>query len=134
MTTRRAFVLAPTKTNSLLCDSMHFFTGSLMSHPIAHLIDHTLLKANATQKDIMRLCEEAVSYGFASVCVLPSRVSCAARFLGGTNVAVCTVIGFPLGGSSTAGKCEEARQAALDDKSSHGALPGKSFWRYQNAR
>lgn len=85
-----------------------------MPHQIACLIDHTLLKADATQRDIESLCKEARTHGFASVCVLPSRVAFACQALSGSGVAVGTVIGFPLGGTSTTAKCEEARQAAID--------------------
>ncbi len=77
----------------------------------ARLIDHTLLKPTATRDDIRRLCEEAVEYGFASVCVPPVMVPLAARLLHGSPVAVGTVVGFPLGYSSPQVKIFEARQA-----------------------
>ncbi len=64
---------------------------------IAGLIDHTLLKPEATRDDIRKLCEEAAQFGFASVCVNPSYVALAAELLSGTKVKVCTVVGFPLG-------------------------------------
>ena len=60
-------------------------------------IDHTNLKANATKEDIKKLCEEAIEYGFYSVCVNPYYVSYAKELLDGTNIEVCAVIGFPLG-------------------------------------
>ena len=85
-----------------------------MSKTIASLIDHTLLRPTATVRDIDTLCAEAIEHGFASVCVLPSRVKQAALLLKESPVAVCTVIGFPLGGTSTATKCAEAAQALLD--------------------
>lgn len=81
---------------------------------LAGMIDHTLLSPSSTSKDIDRLCSEALAHGFASVCVLPSRVKQAATLLKDSSVAVCTVIGFPLGGTTTAGKCAEAAQALLD--------------------
>src|ERR1700683_3963855 len=64
---------------------------------IARLIDHTLLKPEASREDIQRLCEEAIDYGFVSVCVNPWNVSQAAELLRGTEVRVCAVVGFPLG-------------------------------------
>ncbi len=70
-----------------------------MKNP-APLIDHTLLKPTATEKDIDDLCEEAVEYGFATVCVPPVFVPLAARNLYGSDVGVCTVVGFPCGYNS----------------------------------
>ncbi|MGN0854935.1 MAG: deoxyribose-phosphate aldolase [Kiritimatiellia bacterium] len=64
---------------------------------LAKYIDHTFLKPNGAPKDIAKLCREARKYGFASVCVHPCEVTRCARLLKGTDVAVCTVIGFPLG-------------------------------------
>jgi deoxyribose-phosphate aldolase len=75
---------------------------------IARLIDHTLLKPEATAEKIVRLCAEAREYGFASVCVNPFWVPLAAKELTGTSVKTCTVIGFPLGANSTATKIFEA--------------------------
>lgn len=80
--------------------------------PIAGLIDHTLLKPEATPAQIEQLCAEAARYRFASVCVNPSYVPLCARLLAGTPVAVCTVIGFPLGATTTKVKVFEATQAA----------------------
>ncbi|MGE7602096.1 deoxyribose-phosphate aldolase [Peribacillus sp. NPDC097675] len=77
----------------------------------AKLIDHTLLKPEATEKEIVRLAEEAKEYGFASVCVNPQWVSLAAKELKGSEVKVCTVIGFPLGASTTAVKVFETQDA-----------------------
>ena len=77
----------------------------------AKFIDHTLLKADATNLDIATLCEEAVEYGFASVCVPPVFVAQASRLLYGSEVAVCTVVGFPLGYQTTEVKVFEAHQA-----------------------
>lgn len=78
---------------------------------IASLIDHTLLKPEATRSDIDRLCAEASEFGFASVCVNPCWVPFAAEKLSGTRVRVCTVIGFPLGANQTATKIAEAQLA-----------------------
>lgn len=74
-------------------------------------IDHTNLKANATKKDIEKLCDEAIKYKFASVCVNPYYVSLANELLIRSDVMVCTVIGFPLGQNTTAVKEYEAIQA-----------------------
>jgi deoxyribose-phosphate aldolase len=80
--------------------------------PLAGLIDHTLLKPEATPAQVAALCDEAVRYRFASVCVNPGFVPMCARLLAGTPVAVCTVIGFPLGATTTKTKVFEAAQAA----------------------
>jgi deoxyribose-phosphate aldolase len=64
---------------------------------VAHLIDHTLLKPDATRDQIRKLCEEAVKFGFASVCINPWNVAQAAELVRGSDVRVCTVVGFPLG-------------------------------------
>lgn len=80
-------------------------------------IDHTLLKADATAKDIEKLCLEAKEYDFASVCINPSRVRQAAELLKESDVKVCTVIGFPLGATSTESKVFETKQAILDGAS-----------------
>ena len=81
---------------------------------IARLIDHTLLKPEATREDVKKLCGEARQYGFASVCLNPCWVPLAAQELAGSNVKVCTVAGFPLGASATSVKVAEAEQAARD--------------------
>mgnify|MGYP000987640810 CR=1 FL=1 len=74
---------------------------------LAKYIDYTLLKATATPADIEKLCQEARQYGFFSVCVNSSYVPLAAQLLKGTDVKVCTVVGFPLGAMSTQGKLYE---------------------------
>lgn len=71
-------------------------------------IDHTLLKADADQGQIEKLCAEAKQYHFASVCVNPYYVPLCAKLLSGSDVKVCTVIGFPLGQMTTDAKCAEA--------------------------
>lgn len=78
---------------------------------LAAMIDHTLLRADATQAEIARLVEEAKKYGFASVCVNPTWVAFAAEGLAGTEVKVCTVIGFPLGASTSRTKAFETSDA-----------------------
>ncbi len=80
----------------------------------AGLIDHTLLKPEATDEDIKRLCEEAARYRFASVCVNPTWVRAAACNLSGSGIPVCTVIGFPLGATLADVKAYEARRAIFD--------------------
>lgn len=83
----------------------------MTSADLARTIDHTLLKPDATAAQIDRLCDEARAHDFAAVCVNPCWVArCAAR-LRGSRVAVCTVIGFPLGANETTVKAEEARRA-----------------------
>lgn len=78
---------------------------------IAGMIDHTILKANATEAEVMALLQEAKEYSFASVCVNPRWVELAARELKGTGVDVCTVIGFPLGANTAAVKAFETQDA-----------------------
>lgn len=86
-------------------------TAPLEIANIAGLIDHTLLKPEATHEDIRRLCDEALKYGFASVCVNPSNVAMAAELLRGSTIRVCTVAGFPLGATLAQVKAYEAQQA-----------------------
>lgn len=77
-------------------------------------IDHTNLKQDALPEDIKKLCEEAKEYDFASVCVNPSYVSLCSKLLKDTDVKVCTVIGFPLGTTTTIAKAQETIQAVKD--------------------
>lgn len=81
---------------------------------ISRYIDHTILKATATEEDIIELCEEAREYNFFSVCVNSGFVSLAKKQLEGTGVKVCTVVGFPLGAMSTEAKVFETQQALKD--------------------
>ena len=92
-------------------DRVSFCNPNEASSSIAGMIDHTLLKANATQEEIGKLCEEARKYRFASVCVNPGYVAMASRLLRGSGVMVCTVIGFPLGSTTPTVKAIEARDA-----------------------
>lgn len=78
---------------------------------LSKMIDHTLLRADATKNEITKLTKEAKKYEFASVCVNPTWVAYAAEQLANTNVKVCTVIGFPLGASTSATKAFEAKNA-----------------------
>ncbi|UZH56736.1 deoxyribose-phosphate aldolase [Salinimicrobium tongyeongense] len=77
-------------------------------------IDHTILKATATKEDVVALCKEAKEYSFFSVCVNSSFVPLAKKELEGTDVKVCTVVGFPLGAMSTEAKVFETQQALKD--------------------
>ena len=83
----------------------------LTKNELAKYIDHTNLKPEATREDIAALCAEAKEYGFASVCVNPCHAAYAARLLEGTDVAVCCVIGFPLGACTATVKAYEAADA-----------------------
>lgn len=100
---------------------------------LASLIDHTLLKPEATQDDVGRLCSEAREFGFASVCVNPCWVPFAGEALAGSEVKVCTVIGFPLGANESASKLFEAELAfshgarELDMVQNIGALRSQRF-------
>ncbi|MFF2456658.1 MULTISPECIES: deoxyribose-phosphate aldolase [Peribacillus] len=82
-----------------------------MSQNVAGIIDHTLLKADATKEQIKVLCEEAREYNFASVCVNPTWVKYASELLEGSEVKVCTVIGFPLGATTPETKAFETKDA-----------------------
>jgi deoxyribose-phosphate aldolase len=100
---------------------------------LAHLIDHTLLKPDATQDQIAQLCYEARKYGFAAVCVNPSNVKLCSQLLKGSTVHVCTVVGFPLGATPPEVKAYEAQQA-IDDGATEvdmviniGALKSKDY-------
>lgn len=81
---------------------------------LAKMIDHTCLKPTADQEAIRSLCEEAVRYGFRTVCVPASHVKLAAELLNGSDVGVCTVVGFPLGYDSATVKAYAAKEAVGD--------------------
>ncbi|MEO8167749.1 MAG: deoxyribose-phosphate aldolase, partial [bacterium] len=78
------------------------------------MIDHTMLKPEATISEIETLCAEARKYSFASVCINPGYVTLCAKLLRGSGVKVCTVIGFPLGSTTTAVKAFETEHAIRD--------------------
>ncbi len=80
---------------------------------INKLIDHTLLKAFATDADIQKICNEAKQYNFKSVCVNPANIAYAKKALEGSDVLVCTVIGFPLGANTIEVKVFETKDAIL---------------------
>ena len=81
---------------------------------VATMIDHTLLKPDATRAEIDALCAEAAEYRFASVCVNPTWVATCARLLQGSGVKVCSVVGFPLGATTSDVKHFETRRAIFD--------------------
>jgi deoxyribose-phosphate aldolase len=85
--------------------------GEHIDQEIARMIDHTLLKPEATPTEIKTLCSEAMTYSFASVCINPCYVTMCKELLSGSKVKVCTVIGFPLGSTTTETKRYEAEQA-----------------------
>ncbi|MCA0986096.1 deoxyribose-phosphate aldolase [Guptibacillus algicola] len=82
-----------------------------MNKELANMIDHTALKPDTTQKQVEKLCEEAREFNFASVCVNPTWVTLAAEMLKGAEAKVCTVIGFPLGATTTETKSFETKDA-----------------------
>lgn len=83
------------------------------SRSLASMIDHTLLRADATVDDLKQLCHEALEHGFATVCVNGANVPLCVELLGG-QIAVCTVVGFPLGATSLAAKAFEAQEAVRE--------------------
>jgi deoxyribose-phosphate aldolase len=91
---------------------LHASGGSTGS--VAAMIDHTLLKPDATRQDIETLCREAAQYEFASVCVNPTWVALCARLLQGSRVRACSVVGFPLGAATADTKHYETRRAIFD--------------------
>ena len=78
------------------------------------LFDHTILKADATKEDVKKVCEEAMAYSFCSVCVNSYYVPYVAELLHGSDVKICTVVGFPLGAMSTRAKALEAKIAVME--------------------
>ncbi|AUS87561.1 MULTISPECIES: deoxyribose-phosphate aldolase [Lysinibacillus] len=104
-----------------------------MEKNFARMIDHTLLKAEATKEQIEKLCAEAKQFNFASVCVNPTWVKRSSELLQGTDVLVCTVIGFPLGANTPAVKAFEAKDAIangakeVDMVINIGALKDKNY-------
>jgi len=115
------FVKCPDRMHSLIAEGGVRFglTGaeSEAAREVARYIDHTLLKPDATRDEILKVCEEGVRYGFASVCINPIWVREAACALRGSGVKVCTVIGFPLGSNAPDTKAYEARRAIFDGAS-----------------
>lgn len=89
-------------------------TFKMTAAEMAQYIDHTLLKPEAVSKAIDKLCEEAVMHGFKAVCVNSGWVAYVAKKLKGTGIAICSVVGFPLGAMHRLGKAFEARKAVED--------------------
>ncbi|KXZ39534.1 deoxyribose-phosphate aldolase [Alkalithermobacter thermoalcaliphilus JW-YL-7 = DSM 7308] len=82
-----------------------------MNREIAKIIDHTVLKAQTTEADVKKVCKEAKEYGFFSVCINPAYIELAKKELEGSDVKVCTVIGFPLGANTPEVKAFETKDA-----------------------
>lgn len=97
------------------------------------MIDHTVLKADTPLETVKRICDEAMEYGFASVCINPCHVAYCADYLKDSNVNVCTVIGFPLGANTSAVKVFETKDAIangadeIDMVMNIGALKDKNY-------
>lgn len=83
----------------------------MKSTKLAQYIDHTALTAEKNEQDILKLCDEAIQYGFYSVCINSGYIPLAETKLAGTNVKICTVVGFPLGANLTSVKAFEAKEA-----------------------
>lgn len=97
------------------------------------MIDHTVLKADTPLETVKRICDEAMEYGFASVCINPCHVAYCANYLKDSDVNVCTVIGFPLGANTSAVKAFETKDAIangadeIDMVMNIGALKDKNY-------
>lgn len=136
----KIFLSAPTP--KMVASTVASISSSSISNAsameLAPLIDHTLLKPEATEDQINKLCSEAREYKFASVCVNPSHVSLCAKLLQSSGVMVCTVIGFPLGATTSETKAFEARQAIaqgadeIDMVINVGALKNKEYEKVEN--
>lgn len=109
-----------------------------MNQELAKYIDHTLLKPDALEADIIKLCKQAIEYGFKTVCVNPSFVQLAKKTLEGTDIGITTVIGFPLGATTTKTKVFEACEAVengatdIDMVINIGALKDRRYDYVQN--
>ncbi len=104
-----------------------------MTNKIANMIDHTVLKATSTKDDVIKVCNEAKEYNFFSVCINPTHIELAKKELEGSNVKVCTVIGFPLGANTPEVKAFETKDAIskgadeVDMVINIGALKDKNY-------
>lgn len=101
----------PNKTSNESIVKRPYNNLILTGPQLARMIDHTILKPDSTEEQIIEICEEAVEFNFATVCINPSWVPLAAKELAGTKVGITTVIGFPLGATSTFAKITETRDA-----------------------
>lgn len=108
----------PDRVNQVVQAGASRVTATLGTRPVhqevGRLIDHTLLKADASQAEIAQLCYEAKTHHFASVCVNPTHVKLSAQLLKESDVKVCTVVGFPLGATPATVKAFETQQAIRD--------------------
>jgi deoxyribose-phosphate aldolase len=107
----------PTRVRGLIdagASRLGLHAGGGRPGEVAGLIDHTLLKPEATRAEIEALCREAAEFQFATVCINPTWVSAARRLLQGTSVGVCTVVGFPLGATTPDVKAYETRRVIFD--------------------
>ncbi len=108
----RNVVVQPSAVKKIIADFHNSrVNNNFIDRDAARMIDHTLLKPEATPDEIKKLCEEARTYNFASVCINPCYVEMSRDLLKGSQVKVCTVIGFPLGATTTETKRAEAEQA-----------------------
>lgn len=111
----KCVVLNQTGVNNLIKSGADRVSASpgikQVNQQVAGMIDHTVLKPNTTETDIRKICEEARKYKFASVCVNPSYVALSSDLLKGTDVKICTVIGFPLGATTSTTKAMETKDA-----------------------
>lgn len=130
-------VKCPTEVEKVVAEGAERIGATIGARPpkeeIAHTIDHTYLKPDASPEKITQLCEEAKKYNFASVCINPGYVSLSAKLLKGTPVKVTTVIGFPLGATTSTAKAMETRDAIangadeIDMVMNIGALKAKNY-------
>jgi len=111
-TTKQRMASVHEKTDSVTSPVQPGFLLDKVS--LARMIDHTLLKPEATKEQILKLCYEAKEYHFATVCVNPCWVKLCAETLQGTDVGVCSVVGFPLGANTSCLKTEESKRAVAD--------------------
>ena len=123
------------ESSSMPSVTQQVLSGESELRKLAKMIDHTLLKPEATYDQIKQLCQEAVEYGFASVCVNSGNVILAVESLKGTQIPVCSVVGFPLGATTTRTKVFEAKEAIengareIDMVINIGALKSRDFTR-----
>jgi deoxyribose-phosphate aldolase len=103
-----------TNTNTSLPQIFDGLSAEARAAKLAAMIDHTLLKPDATESDLKKVCDEALTYGFATVCVNSSRVAFVAQLLAGSKTLPISVVGFPLGAAATNSKAFETKQSVQD--------------------